>query len=219
MKSYFSIISARTFSPSFQETVRKAYRTNHQFFQTHSASFRVIVCHTEKEYMIQAREYYSPHAIGTVRRDRSLVVRSFELSKKKWSYLTEKQYANVLVHEMNHVFWYSIFKTWQPIWLVEGLADWISGIHHSRKPALKEKASLEKVKLDYRYLINRLNKDTAIKYAAWGNFIDFLARKNGKENLWSFIHKLGKTKTSYENAFQKFFGKKSDHLFTEFVKK
>lgn len=106
---------------------------------------------------------------------------------------TEKQYYQLLKHELCHCFQQQIFnlKT-QPRWLFEGLALYLADQYNPEKSELSD----------------FLSNETKAVYRESGNAVKLLLEKYGKEKLFEFMNTGDFEKTYNSKLNYEFFNKK-----------
>ena len=148
----------------------KAYKINKRFFGKDVKSFRIFVCDNESDFKKQMKYYYKKRTTASVMRNNDLITRSPEFIGKvgRWD---KKLFPKIMVHEINHVFWNSFYRTCKPCWLLEGLACYVAGFRKLSKKQLKNLVNKYKIDysiLDYRYLKRKFKiSPQIVKYPIW----------------------------------------------------
>ena len=197
---------------------------NLEIFKKQPKKIRIFVCDTEEDFKKYSKYYYFPHGAGTCLRNGDVIVRSNDFLTRK-----EKDYSNLMVHEVNHSFWAQFYGMSKPIWLMEALAMTVEG-RWQREGVffdLKKTKILIKEKnwnfacIKYRYLERDFNsrEKIALFYSIWGHFAEFISNKNPSQ-LAKFMsdYKKNPTKENYESLFVKHFGDTLKNKFNEFIK-
>jgi len=218
----FEIISSKEVSKKIKGFVSGAYRKNKKVFgRVPKKKFKVIICHNLAEWKKECKYYYFPFGLGTVLRDGTLIAKSHELIKKSRQY-SDKQYALMLDHEMNHVFFVFFYKMTKPVWILEGLANVLGAKHLTKKEVLKriKKEKVDYKILDYRYLERKFKEIEAIRlrYSTWRYFIEYIT-KNKPNIIVKFMDEYVKNPTikNYKRLFLKFFKTNEKEKFEEFI--
>ncbi len=217
---FAKIISNQPTTPAAIKMLTQSYQINFSFFKQKPKFFNIYVCHTEKEYQKKSQYYYVPESVAVVLRNGDMIIRSLEFCQKQKKN-TNKTYAATLTHEMNHVFWYSNYRTWKPIWLSEGLACAIAKQYRKwNQKYLKQIINnVTENLLEYRYLPKRIMKDIHTRYAVWEGFTEYLIRSNGKQKFLQMLQKMSRAKTirNYEQTFKETYQKSPKKKFQEYV--
>jgi hypothetical protein len=212
--------------------VTKAYERNEALFGKLQKKVRIFICDSEEEYKQNAKYFYFPHSAGTCLKSGKVVVRSQESILEKFKInMWGKYYEDFLAHEINHSFWWQLYKTQSPVWLHEAIANIIQGrIHYNfegdflnqedSKKLAKEKR-LDSSCLKFRYFERDFNSPEKIRYfySVWGHFAEFISN-NKPHKLVRFMTDFSKnpSKKNYETLSTKYFGNLAKK-FEEFKRK
>lgn len=216
------IISSKKVSSKTKQEVNAAYKGCVDFFEYDDiGSFLVVLCHTKQEFKKESRYYYVPYATALVLRNKNIITKSPELikSEKRWS---EKDFVNILAHEMAHSFWYSMLKVWTPNWLSEGIACNIGKQFFLSKKEMKKLLQKDHVDfsfIDFRYLPKKLGTHTIDRYKVWSNFTRYLLKSYGKKKVLLILKKYAKNKnkSNYESLFISIYKKSVRQMFKEYI--
>jgi len=183
-----------------------------------SNPIKIVICNNEKEWKKESKYYYFEFSIGTVLRDGTLVIKS-----KNFANLSNKIFENLVIHEMNHVFWIQFYKQCKPVWLFEGIATITASTNDISKAELKrliKKYEVNHKFLDYRYLWRKFNNHELVvmKYNLWKNFILFITNRKIKKIIdFMDLYINNPTKENYKIVFNKMFKEKEEDLFNKFL--
>lgn len=119
----------------------------------------------------------------------------------------KNEFSKVMLHEMCHIFIKKIVKKRIPVWIEEGLCQFIA---FGSKAKPKNFVDLEKLRTYKDWY--RLDSP----YAYCSNFFSYLHKKYGKRKILEFLKLLNKNKP--EEAFIKIFGKKIKQIEEQFRK-
>jgi len=200
---------------------KKSYNLNNKFFNKKPKKFKIYVCDNEEDFKKYSKPYYAKvTAVALGLKGITLKSPKFMAKSSRWK---EKDFFNIVNHEMNHVFWYHICKTWSPQWFVEGLACYVGKNFNYSKRELKElvKKNKESYKiLDFRYLRRNFKSGTLVMYSIWDAFLKFIIKNYSIKHIKKFIceFSLKPTLSNYKKIFKRIFGKSDRKLFNEFLK-
>jgi hypothetical protein len=212
------LISNKKIPHKIQEEIKRAYKKNKKIFnKSLNKKFKIFICHTKKEWKKQSKYYYFPFGAGTVLRNGNLIIKS-----QKYLNTNNKNYQILIEHEMNHVFFALIYGVTKPVWIHEGLANFIAGYLLTKKQTLKyiKQKSINHEILQYRYQQkNFQNKTIRLNYSIWKYFIEYLS-KNNPDIIIKFMNEFIKnpTKNNYNKLFLKHFKKNPKQKFNDFLK-
>ncbi len=199
----------------------KAYAKNTSIFKKSPQKFKIIICDNEADFKKECRYYYQKWATATVLRNKNLVARSpeFVIRIGRWE---QKDYQNLINHEMSHVFWQDFYHSSKPVWLSEGLACYIGNNFIFSKNELSKIIKNYKVNysiLDYLYLKRNFKKGHLPRYPVWANFARYLIQQNSTSKLINSMEIYSKkpNKSNYNKKFKNVFGKTDKQLFNEFL--
>ncbi len=119
----------------------------------------------------------------------------------------KNEFSKVMLHEMCHIFIKKIVKKKIPVWIEEGLCQFIA-FGDKIKP--KNFVDLEKLET-YKDWYNWNSP-----YAYCSNFFSYLHKNYGKRKILEFLESLNKNKP--ENAFVEVFGEKIKQAEEQFRK-
>jgi len=206
---------------SLIRTIKKAFSVNKVIFKKNPKKFTLVICDTESEFKGKTKYYYQEWQTAVVLRNNKLVIKSPKFIEKigRWK---RKDFLNVLTHEMNHIFWYSMYKTWSPNWLAEGLACHVGKNFILTKKELGEivrKYNVDSSILSYRYLKRNFGRGHLPRYPIWANFTKYISKRHSTQKLIKLMNKYAKEprKENYEKAFKLIFRKSEKELFNEFL--
>src|SRR3989338_3292575 len=213
------LVSSKEIPTKIENWIVKAYEKNRKIFgRVPSKKFKIIICNSEKEWKKESKYYYFPFGAGTVLRNGTFVAKEQKFLKRN-----DKNYKILLDYEVNHVFFALIYGITKPLWVHEGLANFVGGNHLSINEILrniKQKGLNHKV-LQYRYLNKNFpNKETVIlNYSIWKYFIEFIT-ENKTKVIIRFMNDYIKnpTETNYDKLFLMHFGKNQRDKFIDFIK-
>lgn len=213
------LISSKKVPIKIKNWIFNAYEKNKKIFGgAPSKKFKIIICNSDKEWKEESKYYYFPFGAGTVLRDGTFVVREQKFLKGN-----DKNYKILLDHEMNHAFFALIYGLTKPVWIHEGLANFVGGYPLSKKEILKnikQKRINYKI-LQYRYLHRNFSnkKVVLLNYSIWKYFIEFIS-SNKPGVIISFMNKFIKSsiKADYTKLFLRYFGKNPKDKFQTFIK-
>jgi len=214
------IFSSKPIKNSLINSIKKAYKINLKYFYKKPDKFSVYVCDSEKDYKKYTKNYYLKWSTAITMRNEAIVIRSKEFVEKigKWK---KRDIQNIIIHEMCHLFWWSILKTWQPYWLAEGLACHIGKSFTVSKDKLKEtikKYNVDYKILDFRYLKRKMTGHFP-RYPVWQAFTDYLVKGYSEDLIKKLLKSFSikKTKGNYIKDFHKIFRKSERIIFNEFI--
>lgn len=206
---------------SLEKIFSRSFEANRKLFGRKPKKFDIIVCDTEKEFKNQAKYYYFKWATATVLRDNNLITRSPDFVEKigRWK---KSDFQNLMIHEMNHVFWMDFYGLTKPCWLLEGLACYIGrNFLLSKKDLLMliVKHNVDHRILDYRYLERNFKEGHYPRYPVWAGFTDFISKKYSERNLIETMDRYIKNPSlsNYKRSFEDVFGKSERYIFKEFL--
>lgn len=213
-----NIISSKSIQNKIKNQILIAYNKNKKIFgRAPSKKFNIIICNSEEEWKNESKYYYFPFGAGTVLRDGTLIVKEQKLLTRN-----NKEYQKLLDHEMNHVFFAIIYGVTRPLWIQEGLANFVGGYPFSKKETfkkIKEKKISYKI-LQYRYLKKNFPDKETVKlmYSIWRYFIEFITDSNPIKII-NFMNSYIKnpSKRNYDKLFYQFFRKSEKQKFEEFI--
>jgi len=201
--------------------ISKAYRINSRYFNETYLDLKFVICTSEEEWKRESKYYYFPFGVGTVLRDGTFVIKNLDLVENE-----RDDFEEVIVHEMNHVFFAKKFGLTKPVWIQEGMANYVS---KQPKP-IEKKELLRKIKKEninskviaYRYLKRNFStrEKIILTYSIWYHFIDFLNKNQNKRDfLVRFMDEYIKNPslTNYNMLFKKHFRNSLNKLYLEFL--
>ncbi len=215
MNRHFSICTSEQLERRYMGWFDKAYDINCRLFKKEPGSFKISVCHSRQEFKKEAKYYYTKWATATVLRNGNMVIKHHKISDK-WK---KADYPNVIIHEMNHVFWMRLFKTTKPLWLLEGLACSIgksfSG-YDLGKLACDYKIN-SKI-LYYRGLSRKLTGHIPF-YPTWQGFTNYIIERKGIRSIIVLMERYSRNprRSNYDKQFKLLFGKTERQLFADFL--
>jgi hypothetical protein len=204
---------ARIFSTSF--FISKKY------FPASPKKFLIFVCESEEEYKKYAKPYYSKESTAVGLEMKGITTRSPDFVGKigHWK---KADFQNLMNHEISHIFWYQLCRTWSPQWFVEGLACHIGKNFSLSRRELKEivgEYGVDSAILDFRYLRRNFTKGSYPRYPVWQAFTDFLMEEHPIDDFRKFIREFSSqpTKKNYKILFKKIFEESDKNLFNKFL--
>lgn len=216
------IFSSKPVKNNLINSIKKAYKINLQYFSKKPDKFSVYVCDSEKEYKKYTKNYYLKWSTAITMRNDAIVIRSKEFVEKigKWK---KRDIKNIIIHEMCHLFWRNILKTWQPYWLAEGLACHIGKSFTVSKNKLEEtikKYNVDYKILDFRYIKRKMTGHFP-RYPVWQAFTDFLVKEFSEDSVKKLLKSFSRegTKENYMKNFHKIFRKSERIIFNKFINK
>lgn len=218
---FFEMVRNKSIDDHIVRTFTKAFEVNREIFNRNPGYFRIIICDTEKEFRKEAKYYYQKWATATVLRSCNLVTRSPDFLKKigRWQ---AKVYQPLMNHEMNHVFWQSLYRITRPSWLAEGLACVIGKNFILDPEELKKMINDHKVDasiLHYRYLKRNFDRGHIPQYPVWANFTQYITEEYSLNKIIDLMKRYFRkpTLTRYNRIFKQKFGMNQKQLFNKFM--
>lgn len=164
----------------FIEQLKKAYEINERFWKIKIPKFQVKVIYKRKEmdreWGEKTNKYFSAFAWQN-----RLVIFSRSVFEKVTPHKLNS-YQDLLIHEINHLFYQYFVETYKPSWIFEGLAL-----------NLEEKFKVTKIKkINKRYLMYSYDPEFYWKHTQEFYEISYLAVKKllkslGKEKIFKLL--------------------------------
>lgn len=218
--SYLTINSNVKITQEMIKPIRTGIRINKRFFDRQPKKINIFVCNTEEEFKKYLGKYYLKWATGFVMPNTDINIKSPSLIQKigKWK---RKDFARIIIHELNHASYRYNIKKWNPNWLVEGIAIYASGQFDYSKKQLKEVIKKHKVDeklLEYRYFKSRKTGHMP-RYPIWAGFTRYLIKKYGEKDMIQLLKKISplESRKQYDSAFMKIYGNKDKTIFKRFL--
>jgi len=185
-----------------KKEIKQAYKELSNFFKIKLPIRVFIVSNIINLNYKQKRKWFG---VGFFRKNTVVVIH-----KKLFPKLRHKkeEFKGVVMHEMAHIFIKETIKKNIPIWIEEGVAQWLSFPKVSKKKI--KKISLKKLKT----LEDWYKYDTPFIYCS--NFFHYLENKYGREKIYKFLVALNKKNMS--KAFRDVFKIKLEDCEKEYRK-
>ncbi len=200
----------------------KSFSMNKKYFPEIPKKFLILICDSENEYKKYANPYYSKWSTAVGRGMKGITTRSPDFVERigRWK---GADFQKIMTHEISHVFWFNLCKTWTPSWFSEGFACYIGRNFDLSKKEIEKvvkKYNVDFTILDFRYLRRNFKKGHYPRYPIWQAFTNFLVKKYSVKNLKRFSKAFSNqpNKINYKLVFKKIFGKTDRVLFNEFLK-
>lgn len=204
------------------EIFKESFEINSKVFYKNPEKFKIYVCDSENEYEEYAKPYYSKKSTAVGLGMKGIATRSPEFIERlgRWK---KKDFPKLMNHEVSHIFWYQLCKTWSPQWFVEGLACYVGKNYCYSKNELRsviERFEVDFKILDFRYQRRKFRDGYVPRYPIWQAFFEFLVERFSLKRIEYFIKEYSENanKKNYEMIFRKIFGKTDRVLFNEFLK-
>jgi hypothetical protein len=219
----FAVIKSNDpISSKFIKHLKIGFKINKSVFKKTIPKFNIIICCSEKEFKENSKKDYEKWATATVLKNKNLIIRN-QKEYQRISPFKSSMYFNILTHEINHIFWLSLYHKMNPIWLYEGIACYVGNTIPWSKSDVKKminKYHLDHSILEYRMLNRNFKSGHIPCYPVWAHFCRYLAKRYSISNV---IHIMSKyvnnpTKKQFLDLFKKKTGKTYKQVFSEFVK-
>lgn len=205
--------------PNWVKIVKEGILLNKKYFSLNK-QFHIYICDNKKTFSKLSWLNSPKGASGCVRTDGNVVIRTpDEIAKMERG--KKNQFKGVLIHEMNHAFWRQNIGKFKPVWLSEGIANFVADYfmwpkNYKYKPS--DYGFTDK-NLEFRYIEKRVWNDIVRKYYIWTAFTTYLIKKNGKTKLIKLLKELTKNnlKENYHKQFKKIFKKTEKEWFEKFL--
>lgn len=199
---------------------KRAYSLNKKIFRKGIKEFRIFVCDTEKDIRKKSKNFYQKWGTAYVINNRDLITRSPDFVERVGMWKRE-DFQNLMNHEMNHVFYQSIYGSHKPVWLMEGLACYVGKNFILQKNELKKlilKHDVDSAILDHRYLRRKFRQGHFPRYPVWAGFTKHIIKKHSFAKLISFLDRYAKkpNNQNYHRLFKEIFGISERRMFNEF---
>ncbi len=194
-----------------KDIVKNANKKVESFFKKGPKEIEIKIVYSRKDFdqfFKMASEKWEIGRTGVFNNEPAIVILSPQVIESESSHKKE-DFKATLTHELVHAYHLRFINSNCKKWFSEGLAVFLSGQHEGKEA---------KVISDIPKIIN--SEDWAAKghpYTLSGLFVEYLAQKNGLKKLQEFA-KSFENKKSFEENFEKIFGKKEEDLFLEFKK-
>lgn len=203
--------------------LRKAYNFNKKLYKKEIGKFNTIIVYSRREY----NEYHSSKKtkkfhIASARKDQRLLILSPN-KIERWSTYTKKESPQILKHEINHLFYYNLYKASKPWWLNEGLAL-IDSKYKPEKNLLLMKKLKQKIKKENLliYEQNKKNrkfvfKNSRLIYPLAYLMTQHLREKYGIPKIKKLLKKYSKQPNQkiFNKLFKQTFKKTQDKIIKE----
>jgi hypothetical protein len=199
----------------FDKSLSQAHKINTKMFGTRFDGFEFIVCKSAEEFMKKSKSV-SNKFTAMAFKDRKIIIKNMKtiLKEGRW----KKEYIpKIITHEINHMYWYHIKKTWSPYWLCEGVAMHAGDnlkVDKEELQRLIKKYQVTSAILEFRYISKRFKNGHEPRYQIWGDFTRYLINKYGLKKVMKIC--LQNTKKDYELMFRKEIGNDRT-LFNEYL--
>ena len=218
----FAIIHQnKPISSKLKKVFATSYKLNSKFFSNKPKKFSIFVCNSEEEFIKYAKPYYSKWAAAVALGGKGIAARSPELTgyATQWK---KADFQRLMDHELSHVFWHHLCKSWSPSWLAEGLACHIGrnfSLAGGDINKLIKKHEINNKILDFRYLRRNFKSGHFPRYPIWQAFTGFIIGEFSTGNIRKLLKDFSKKpdKNNYQKSFKKIFGKSDRSLFAEFL--
>ena len=200
----------------------KSYLINKKYFPKDPDKFIIFICNSEEEFRKYAKPYYSKLASAVGLGSKGIATRSPDFVEKIGKY-KRTDFQNLMNHEVSHIFWYQLCKTWSPQWFIEGLACHIGKnfvLSNNELKKIIKKNNIKGYILDFRYIRRNFKNGHYLRYSIWQAFIGFIIMEYSLEKIKKFTLQFSKdqSKDNYNRLFKDLFGKNDKALFKEFIK-
>ncbi|MBR9675678.1 hypothetical protein GOV05_01585 [Candidatus Woesearchaeota archaeon] len=219
---YCKVIREKPVTKDVLDAVEEAYNKNKALFSKEpKKKFKIIICDSLSEFKKRSGKHFKPWVTARVDKMR-ILIKSQELIKKAKKPYDKLRFKEIMVHEVNHVFWNSFFGLKnKPAWLQEGLASYVSGSPRINNKELREAINKYKVSykiLDYRYM-NKKIKGHMPKYYVWEGFTRYLVERHGAKKIVRFMDEYSKHpyQDDYKALFSKYFKKSDGRVFRDYL--
>lgn len=170
--------------------LKEAYRINRKFFGF-DIKFKIELIYSRKEFDKKFGKKTPRWVCGAIKKNKIILFAPSVFEKKTIHKLSI--YADTLIHELNHIFYEKLAKTYKPWWLHEGLA-----LNLEKKYKVKLKKINSSLLLD-RWTFNIHKNFYSNSYLA----VKELLLKFGKSKLLRMIRVYSKKPTK-ENSYKLF---------------
>lgn len=205
--------------------INRAYKFNKKIYNKEINKFKTVIVYSRKEY----DKYHSTKKskkwhVGSTRKDKRLLILS-PAQIEKYSIYKKELFPWILKHEINHLFYYNIYKTNKPWWINEGLSLLVDNKYKPKNnKELIKQISQKKEKL-LIYTQNKKNRNFIFKnvnliYPLAYLMVKKLKQRYGTNKINKFLTEYSKnpTKKIFNNIFKKTFKKTQNQILKEIIK-
>lgn len=165
-----------------ENLTHKAYELNRVFFEKDLGELNIKLFYSRSDFDVRFEEVYNqkslPWTVSWIPENYLIYIFSPAVFQKETSH-SEGNFIKVLTHEIAHIFIREIYKIKKPRWLIEGLADYISGKNFSN-------VKLKEI-IDFGDLHNFNDFHKYNAYNQSGLFVKYLLDEFGKDKLFSLL--------------------------------
>ena len=203
-------------STEFDKSLSQAHKVNSRIFGTRFDRFLFIVCYSEKEFMTKSKSVSNAFT-AIAYKDKKIFIKSMDMiiAEGRW----KKNYVPKLIaHEINHMYWYHLKKTWSPYWLCEGLASFAGDNFRVPKKDLQKLITKYKVSssmLEFRYLSKHFKNGHEPRYQVWADFTRYIVKMYGLKKIVKVC--MQNTKADYLKTFKNLFGRSDKDIFNKYL--
>ena len=103
--------------------IKKAFKYNQEFFNKKILKFEIILVYSRAEMDKLWGEKTKDYVAGFAKKKRIIIFSPSVIEKETcWK---KRDFYTTLIHEINHLFFREITRTYKPLWLCEGLATYL----------------------------------------------------------------------------------------------
>lgn len=189
-----------------KKTLKEAYQNNKKFFKSDTPLITITLVYTRKELdeiiHRQTKDWEVAYAYNHDDLKNQIVIFSPEIIETV-SGNTKSYFPYLLTHEMAHVFTDNVRNFFQPRWLYEGLAGYVSKQYSKAKKITKI--------VEFKQIHDKKGWNEYPSYAQAYSFTKFLVDKYGEKKLLDFLvnhlckldryNKYGEFKLIFEKFF------------------
>jgi hypothetical protein len=195
-----------------ESLIYKAYNLNKDFFEKDLDSLVIKLFYNREDFDIYFEKIYNQKSekwiVAWIPSSSLINIFSPSVFESQTSH-SKDNFIKVLTHEISHVFIKEIYKINRPRWLIEGLADYISG-KNLNNILLKEI-------IEFKELHNFKDFHKHNAYNQSGLFVKYLLDTFGKNKLFNLLINI-KTNDNKFNGFCETFENTYKSNFQEVVK-
>lgn len=164
--------------------IKNAYFKNKKFYNKTIKKFKLIFVYSRKELNKFWKRKTQKWCIAFATKTKIYIFSPQIL--EKISIHKKEAFYNTLIHEINHLFYQNIFKTYKPLWLSEGLALNLETDKNQTKLSLNPK-SLYHIKLSFSFISKKYNRK--VGEISFLNYliVKYLLREYNKLRLFNLL--------------------------------
>lgn len=193
-----------------EEIMKETYQKAKDFFKVDLPVYKLYIIKDKAVMYNDETKKRKWQGAGFFREDAVIIMDKSFFKELGYS---EEEFEGIIVHELSHIFIKHIVKRFIPIWIEEGLCNYVAFPDLKKKP--RQIVDLDKIIT----LEDWYNNDTPFGYCTY--FFNYLASIYGNEKILTFLKKLDEKDVKesfleiFEISFNDFVNKFNTHIQNE----